>query len=107
MNATQRVVHAEALRAALKKLGWVENRHKHLTTKFAPSGDQLRVYRIKFQATSIRLEVQGLPTSLPAGMDNRKPWYRVSGGFIKDCAILDDGRVRVGGFIFNPLNEQK
>jgi len=92
---------APQLRAALALLGWNEDAYGHMqiTRQVPAKGDPTHVvsreYRVKMQATSVRVEVRGERQS-----DGVRPWIRYAGGYLKDCAVLPDGRVKLATIIF-------
>lgn len=79
----------EALRLAATKSGWAEDRFGHLkidlmrrtisgTTRLVP-------YRLKVQATSVRIEVGPSPN-----------WTKVGGCYLSEIQLLERGGVQVG-----------
>lgn len=83
----------------LKQCGWKTDRYGHLQKEIAhrhpDTGERVtRLYRVKLQATSVRIEFR-----LTQG-DGTKEWLRVGGAYLKDVVRLPDGRIRVGTYFF-------
>lgn len=83
----------------LKQCGWKTDRYGHLQKEIAhrhrETGERvIRLYRVKLQATSVRIEFR-----ITQG-DGSKEWLRVGGAYFKDVVRLPDGRIRVGTYFF-------
>ena len=63
--------------------GWARDRQGHLRKQGAK-----RLFRIKFQEESVRMEVQS------------NGWIRVGGGFYRNVKLHDDGRMQIGTDFF-------
>jgi hypothetical protein len=86
------------VRRAIAALGWEEDRFGHFKS---PSGG----LRVKMQKTSVRLERK---VSYPATdfCAARSEWFKVTGAFIRDVVVLEDGRVAVGSKVIRRREER-
>lgn len=78
-------------------LGWKEDRFGNLQKVYqyrnADTGAiRSKTRRLKFQATSVRIEVKSDAKNSSGGYD----WIRVGGGYYKDIVKLPDGRIKIG-----------
>ncbi len=77
---------AESVKTALSLLGWTEDAYGHMQC----TGKTGKKYRVKVQATSVRLEVRNIEL---------KEWVRIESTYIKDVVIVDSavviGKVRL------------
>lgn len=89
--------HQQALIDALKADGWELDRFGHFQkdvtrVKNRESGETVtKRMRVKMQATSCRIEVQGK-------VNGQNEWFRVGGAYYSELILLPDGRVRVGTY---------
>lgn len=87
----------DTLSEALLTLDWEQDRFGHFKKVLYPRNRQTgelvrKVYRIKMQATSVRIEVQ-----LRVGDANE--WYRVGGAYYTKIFKRDNGEVVIGSMI--------
>lgn len=92
-----RKLDRSALIDVLKIAGWKTDRWGHLrkTIPFIKRDTRERVereYRIKLQATSIRVEVQGKVMGV-------NEWYRVGGAYYRNIVQRPDGAIVVGSML--------
>jgi hypothetical protein len=87
------------LKAALVAKGWTEDRFGHLKREVKYSDgspdDKVRVYRVKVQKLSVRLERQYTIEASqysPAKTD----WSKVDGAYLKDIKVREDGGIVIG-----------
>ena len=100
---TMSKVTKDGLVVALAACGWETDRFGNMQREREMSipDAPMRKQRIKFQATSVRFEVQLVfPSSeySPA----RTEWLRLDGAYMKDIKIREDGVVIIGGHLFKP-----
>lgn len=100
----------EAFIKFMEALGWSLDRWGHLqksVTRRLPHVDYpvgqeplvTREYRVKLQATSCRIEIKVKHEATTYGSPGSS-WVRVGGDYYSKIIQLDDGRVRVGSYIF-------
>jgi hypothetical protein len=87
------------LKAALTSKGWTEDRFGHLKRNLnVINGDGARVtrlYRVKVQKLSVRLERQFTIEASqysPAKTD----WAKVDSAYLKDIKVREDGAIIIG-----------
>lgn len=82
---------ATTIKEALTLLGWKEDAYGHMqcTTKTG------KKYRVKMQATSVRLEVRQVEL---------KEWVRVESAYMKDVAT-DADHVTIGKVVLKPSSK--
>lgn len=83
---------ATTIKEALTLLGWKEDAYGHMqcTTKTG------KKYRVKMQATSVRLEVKNVELG---------EWVRVKSAYMKDVVLTEDGCVVVDKVVLKPLGK--
>ena len=79
----------EQLKSRLVLFGWNLDRYGNLKKQAGKS-----LYRIKFQANSVRLEKQYTIDASPYSKES-KEWVRVTSSYYKDIMVHDD-RVIIG-----------
>lgn len=87
----------EGLVRALAEHEWEKDRFGHFKKVVYPrnrrTGELVRkVYRVKMQANSIRVEVQ-------MKVDDRTEWFRVGGTFYKNLCQRENGDIIVGSLV--------
>lgn len=100
-------VTKDQLVVALAACGWETDRFGNMQRERKMSllhDGSVRKQRIKFQATSVRFEVQQV---FPADSysPERKEWLRLDGAYLKDIKIRLDGVVIIGRHFFKPVNK--
>jgi hypothetical protein len=91
------MVTTQRARELLQAQGWRADRFGHLrksVTRVVTGGTYVAELRVKVLQRVIRVEVQGA-----RGADGKRPWTRIGGGYLSECAELPDGRLRLGGYI--------
>ncbi len=78
------------LKQELTNRGWKEDRYGHHQKELRlvnreTREEKLRVYRVKLQATSVRVEVK-----------SELGWVRVDGAYLKDIEITETGAIQIG-----------
>jgi hypothetical protein len=84
---------AESIKNALSLLGWKEDTYGHMQC-VSMGGTK---YRVKMQATSVRLEVK-------RDMGTTTEWVRVESSYIKDV-VINDGSVVIGKAVLKIINK--
>jgi len=82
----------EQLKQELNSRGWKEDRYGHhqrtLKVTNRETGEVTdRKYRVKIQATSVRVEVKP---------DDFNQWIKVDGAYFKDIKITENGSIQIG-----------
>lgn len=87
------------LEAFFKAHGWAVDRGGHL---FKVNG-AVRL-RIKFTKLAVRIEKRIVTeTNLGYTIDRKFEWIRIGGDYLSRVIKLDDGRVRVGSYLFEAV----
>lgn len=82
----------------LEECGWKADRNGHYQKDVQRRNPvtkevTLRRMRVKMQATSCRIE-------LKSKINDSNQWIRVGGDYYSNILKLDDGRLRVGSYVF-------
>jgi hypothetical protein len=95
-------VTKDELIVALAACGWKMDRFGNMQReRYVGLKDQpIRKYRVKLQATSVRVEVQ-ITFNATEYSPARNEWSRLDGAYMKDITITD-GIVKIGRFTFRP-----
>jgi hypothetical protein len=88
----------DQLRTAFVALGWTLDRFGHLQS----TGANGKKYRIKTQATSVRVEVQ-VAHAATAYSPASNEWVKVTGAYLKDISIEPTGNIVIGKGRFKSL----
>lgn len=97
----------DELVVALAACGWETDRFGNMQRELKmiiPDAPATKKWRIKFQATSVRFEVQ---TTFEASEYSpaRNEWIRLDGAYLKDIKIREDGVVIIGRHDFKPVGK--
>jgi hypothetical protein len=87
------------LKAALASKGWSEDTYGHMKKEVKYSDgspdDKTRVYRVKVQKLSVRLERQ-FTIEATQYSPAKKDWSKVDGAYLKDIKVREDGGIVIG-----------
>jgi hypothetical protein len=104
--------HSDKVRAIcgrLKVFGWKDSPEEGFlckTSRVKQKGAQFwakRKMRIKLQENSCRVDIQMPTKSDGTGLQ----WIRIAGGYWRDCEVLPDGRVKIGGMLLGQQSESE
>jgi hypothetical protein len=83
------------LKAALVSKGWSEDRFGNLKREVRVENETPRLYRVKVQKISVRLERQFTIEASPYSPES-KDWALVSNAYLKDIKVREDGGIIIG-----------
>lgn len=91
MKASKRAITNSDIRAFLKECGWEQDRYdnmkKTITSQKDPSVS--RTYRVKFNAISVRIEVEVIHAATKYSPKS-KSWVKIGGDYVKNITIDGD-----------------
>lgn len=87
------------LKAALVSKGWNEDaygHHKRSLNVITEDGARVsRLYRVKIQKLSVRLERQ-YTVEASQYSPAKTEWFKVDGAYLKDIKVLENGGLKIG-----------
>ena len=87
------------IREFLRSSGWQEDRYLNFIKIGKDKNEKVRKYRFKFQATSLRYEVQNTFITQAYGSEKdiiNHEWMRILSGYYKDITIDYENKHLVG-----------